>query len=764
MAVEAIINGVRVTGLTVMTSRYKGYDPCAKESFPEGTQIAFKHKDSLTAEEKAAIFPNGVVYNLTIQWPLKGAKPASLVERLADQIPAKAYQPPVVSQADKTALSSLKPSSFQETIRDRTLNAQRHIFIEALAGTGKTTTLVWLVYQLMERGLTRGRQIIYLAFNKSIQLELDAKLTAIGMPRGTAQTTHAFGYSQLKRKFGQNLQLDDRRNYKLLEKCICDKYHFDYSEDGFRNARKTYEYEQRSVILEMVGYIKNWAIFPVNGRFSQEQMDTMLSFIDIYNMEWEMQSQYHKDAPLFTDQMVVEWACRITANSIPGPGETLNEIAYDDMLYLPLCLNLPLPKFDLILTDESQDFNSCQLLLLERLSKTGARIVVVGDKFQSLYRFRGADCRAFDRIGEMLKVTPRQIETCELPVNYRCDQEIINHARQWVPKLQGANKAVGTVGEISFADAIERANPKTDIELPDGIEGALRSLPVEKNGKKAEAVSFAFLCRINLPIIVTAYKLIGKGKKIAIIGRKEFGGPMRDLVIRLCGDPTKPNHKMRGGTPTNRLSDLKNEAGEVIEQGFLSRLGSYFTMQAAKLTGDEHKKKLEDLLQNKECLEVIAERVAEDTVVGMLREIDSLFSDDPQPGDIVLSTVHRAKGLEWDVVFLLRPDLLPHPLAKPNPDGSWSDEQQQEQNAQYVATTRARHRLYYVNNWPFGPRPLIDYQRPVSPFETAAVSQTPVPVAPPASFSHQMAALLAAPAPMERQDLEDFFVDDGEPF
>lgn len=681
MAVDAIICGVPVKGMIVMTSKFKGFDPHAKEYFQEGAQIAFKHKDNLTQEQKEAIFPSGKVYNLTVQYPIKNVE---------------------------IKKNSFTPSNYQNTILNEVLKTNKNIFIEALAGTGKTSTLIWLIQQLMEKGLTKGKQIIYLAFNKSIQLELQSKLSQFGMAN-IAKTTHAFGLQLLKNKYG-NIEIDDRKNYKTLEKCICDKYHMDYSEEGFRNARKTFEYEQRAAIVEMVGYIKNWAIFPTNGNFDDYQKEEILGLIDTYDVEWEPESKYHKDAPLFTEDDLVNWSCRVVSAGIPSVEEGINEISYDDMLYLPLALNLPIPNFDLVFTDESQDFNSCQLLLLGKLNQGGARIVSVGDAGQAIYAFRGANCKAFDNIREMLTNAERSISVCELPINYRCDDQIIQHARQWVPKLQGNSKAFGTVDEISFNEAIERVNPIKDIALNDGIDRQTREITKNNN------VSFAFLCRVNLPIIITAYQLIAKGKKICIIGRKEFGGPMRNLVIRLCGDPSKPV-KMKSGTPTNRLTDKRNEKNEVVEEGFLTRLRNFVSMQFAKFSGDEHKKKMENLLQNRDCLEVIAERVKGDTVVELINEIDSLFSDEPQPGDIVLSTIHKAKGLEWDVVFVLRPDLLPHPLAKPNPDGSWSDEQQQEQNAQYICCTRARHRYYYVTDFPFGPKPMSGYIRPISPYE-----------------------------------------------
>ena len=66
----------------------------------------------------------------------------------------------------------------------------------------------------------------------------------------------------------------------------------------------------------------------------------------------------------------------------------------------------------------------------------------------------------------------------------------------------------------------------------------------------------------------------------------------------------------------------------------------------------------------------------------------TLFSDDIE--GVTLSSIHRAKGLEAKNVFILRPDLLPHPAAK------GAEQLQQEDNIRYVAVTRAKETLTWV--------------------------------------------------------------------
>ena len=331
------------------------------------------------------------------------------------------------------------------------------------------------------------------------------------------------------------------------------------------------------------------------------------------------------------------------------------------------------------------------------------RAIVVGDPNQSLYRFRGADSKAFPRIAKMLESTNRSLKTLHLPVNYRCDKFIIEHSQQWVSELEGVKPANGTVDSIKFYDSIERANNEgTDIALHDGVDGSLRNL---------EECSYAYLCRINLPLVITAYQLIGLGKRVCIIGRNQIGQPLKNIITDLCGN--KPNTK----DYTNRITDKMGQHGEVFEEGLLSRLSNYHRMQAAKFREEKFEQKLEALDQNVQCIEVICERVKDDKVSSVLEEIDNLFTEEPTEGVISLSTVHRAKGLEFDVVMVLRPDLMPHPLAKANEDGSWSDEQQQEQNAQYVAATRAKSRLYYISDWPFDQKTkYLSYEEPDEKF------------------------------------------------
>jgi hypothetical protein len=131
-----------------------------------------------------------------------------------------------------------------------------------------------------------------------------------------------------------------------------------------------------------VGFIKNNACFPHFDEkdgyyFDDEQVEFIYALIDEYEIEDPIFDDVDDDKmPVLFDHndeeavrdAVVDFAIRCVLRSIPVAGTQPTEIEFDDMLYLTLLFELPLPKYDLVLTDESQDFNACQILLLERLA------------------------------------------------------------------------------------------------------------------------------------------------------------------------------------------------------------------------------------------------------------------------------------------------------------------------------------------------------------------------------------------------------------
>lgn len=304
-------------------------------------------------------------------------------------------------------------------------------------------------------------------------------------------------------------------------------------------------------------------------------------------------------------------------------------LSFGEMLRHPLIHGYSLGQFDAVLVDEAQDLNAVQHALLARIVAPGGKLIAVGDRSQSIYGFRGADPESMDRL-------KREWDMIELPldVSYRCPRAVVKIAQ-------------GIIGQ-----AIQPSD-----NAPEGI--------VEKRGvkemSKTEAQLSAgdmVLCRINAPLVPLAFRLIRRGARVLIRGR-DLGVGLSSLVRKLKAGSTE----------------------ELIEK---ARAWADKTVRALH-AADKSPSVIQATEDKVETLICFAEECT--TVAQVLDKVESMFADQTPGGVVLLSTVHKAKGLEADTVVLLRPDLLPAPWAKT------PQEEQQEKNIHYVAVTRAKRCL-----------------------------------------------------------------------
>jgi superfamily I DNA/RNA helicase len=275
------------------------------------------------------------------------------------------------------------------------------------------------------------------------------------------------------------------------------------------------------------------------------------------------------------------------------------------------------------------------------LCKKGGRIVAVGDRFQSIYGFTGADTESIPKLIERLDAT-----TLPLSITYRCPHKVVEIAQEYVPHLEAApNAKDGVVAEASHQEFLKDVQP----------------------GDMA-------LCRMNAPLVKACFQLISAGRKAIVRGR-DIGKNLVSILGKVS--PTR----LRNGTP----------AGSVVEM--LEKLNEYESKEVEKL---QKRKKdassaIEALQDKCACLRLFSD--GRDDCSEIADDIDALFSDDIE--GIVLSSVHKAKGLEADEVYILCPGKLPLPwVADKFGEGSW--QYQQELNVAYVAYTRAKNSLTFV--------------------------------------------------------------------
>lgn len=306
---------------------------------------------------------------------------------------------------------------------------------------------------------------------------------------------------------------------------------------------------------------------------------------------------------------------------------------FADMIYVPVTdRSVRLKKYSNVFCDESQDFSLCQHEFIKLCLNRRGRLVTVGDKRQAIYGFAGADANSYDRLSNL------NGKTIKLPlsVSYRCAKNIVREAQKIVPEISYSPTAED--GVVSDGSLI-------DLEYGDWI-----------------------LCR-NLKPLIETYLWLLKNKIKSKIRGKEIGEGIIALISK---------------TKAKTLDGLQVALGDEY-----IKLISKLTERGVRKPSQHPK--TEALLQKTEVIEVLAEEVA--TITALITLIKGIFSNDVE--GIMLSTIHKSKGLENDKIFLIMPELIPSKYATQ----PWQIEQ--EMNLKYVAITRAKKEFTYVHGTTF---------------------------------------------------------------
>lgn len=468
-----------------------------------------------------------------------------------------------------------------------------HLMIVARAGCGKTTTLVESLKCL--RGMTptikpspqqaeiwsrvarmkdMARKVAFVSFNSSIAQELGRRVP----PGVEAMTLHSLGFRAVRNSFTL-LPGDQTINKDRLAVIIGELLGMHHK--SVMETRPELYFNTR----RLVDLCKQTLADPYDREFLIE----MASFYDI-----EMDAE--KEATLDLVPAVYERCKNVLKDKF---------IDFNDMIWLPVVLGLPLTPYDVLFVDEAQDLNRCQQELARRSAKT---LVLCGDPKQAIYGFAGADHISMTRLEEELKATPESCEVLPLTVTFRCGKAIVDEARKLVEDFSA-----------------HETNPP----------GLVRNTPSRTYSAEVNDGDF-ILCRINAPLVSQCFKFLKEGRKATIQGR-DIGKGLIKLIQRM---------------KARNVMDLVEKIQKWREAEQANENKKDFPSESKLIAIDD----------KADCLVTFTELA--DSVDDVIAKINSIFTDNPSPG-IRLSSIHKAKGLEARRVFIYLDDApLPHPMAR----------------------------------------------------------------------------------------------------
>lgn len=298
-------------------------------------------------------------------------------------------------------------------------------------------------------------------------------------------------------------------------------------------------------------------------------------------------------------------------------------ISFDDMVWLPVVMGWVKPRFDLVVVDEAQDMNLLQLLMAMRAVRTGGRMCIIGDDRQAIYGFRGAAQSGMEMMAHELaaKILP-------LTVTYRCPKSVVELAKTLVPDYRAPEDAPeGSVEHKMTAQLLKLARPGD-----------------------------AVLSRVNAPLMKHC------------------------LAFLRCGTPAR----IEGRDIGQMLATIAKKLNARTVPQFLEKLSKWEARRIARLEASGRQDQISGIEDQAETLRAVADGAS--GVAEILHRLETMYSntEGQETPKVVLSSVHKAKGLEWDRVFVL--------------GSTFRRDGQEESNIRYVAYTRAHEQLTILSD------------------------------------------------------------------
>ncbi|PIS21817.1 hypothetical protein COT51_00670 [candidate division WWE3 bacterium CG08_land_8_20_14_0_20_41_15] len=578
------------------------------------------------------------------------------------------------------------------------------VLVIAGAGTGKTRVLEFRTSFLVDSGIP-DNQILLLTFTRKAAAEMLRRAAERNENCRNIQggTFHSFAASLL-RKHASLLNFPN--DFTILDKGD--------SEDLI------------NVIRGELNLGEGSKRFPKKG--------TIMNIISsAQNREMSLETIVEAEYPHFEDDLK---ALTQIAHNYKARKQKSGLMDYNDLLiYLNLLL-ISFPKvkegvqdmYRYIMVDEYQDTNAVQGDIVKNLADQHRNILAVGDDMQSIYKFRGA---TFKNIIRFPKDFP-ETRIIKLEQNYRSVQPILDASNRVIDQVKGEHFAKSLFTRESSGEK------PLFIEFPDPMEEASwiarKVLELRETGIQLNQIAILF--RASFTSNELEVELQSRGIPYVKYGGLKFmeASHVKDLISIIKASqnfkdelswirtaqllpkvgPAKANQIFLSVSEKGAEEGLKpyasgNPAGGAVEELLYIINLSREEGVTPKEVMDEAVKMYRPLLQEnyddwdkrgEDLTSLIEISKKYKTITALLEDlaleppnesVSGVNADHEDETRLILSTIHSAKGLEWNTVFVLgaQEGVLPHYKAVEDPE-----ELEEERRMFYVAITRAKKRLY----------------------------------------------------------------------
>ena len=289
----------------------------------------------------------------------------------------------------------MKPTPEQQKIFDWVQQGSGNAMITAVAGAGKTSTLIESIKYM------KGR-VFFGAYNKSIAEELQKRTEQFNNVH--CKTLHAVGLSAWKKSY-PDCKVVHNKILNLVEE-------MKVKGDPF-------------VIQKIIGFAK------------QRGFGLYYSYRDL--SKWQRLLEHYG----IEDEVDLEKVLEVFIESL---NRAEKEIDFEDMIFCPLYFKKSFYKYDWVLIDEAQDINPIRRLMCKTLLKNKGRFIAVGDPHQAIYGFTGADANSFELIKKSFNTKEYLLST-----TFRCPKQVVNLAKKYVPCIKSYPEANnGRLSTLSY--------------------------------------------------------------------------------------------------------------------------------------------------------------------------------------------------------------------------------------------------------------------------------------------------------------------------